>query len=153
MSNIKFFFSHISVFKCIDWNNVYICWQMSMMLPDCVYFHTQSQQRLQRWKPCVPTPSSSSPCHPALPLAWGASLHPAAMVDVTKWPVFSLMGPQELATIRKACVFGTSANEAIYITKDDEVRCQRRENRVVELVMRGKSSLITGHCYWCVINS
>ncbi|CAN9497541.1 unnamed protein product [Ophioblennius macclurei] len=43
------------------------------------------------------------------------------MVDVTKWPLFSLMGPQELCAIRKACVFGTSANEAIYITADDEV--------------------------------
>ncbi|KAL6101054.1 rcbtb1 [Pungitius sinensis] len=43
------------------------------------------------------------------------------MVDVTKWPVFSLMGNQELSTIRKASVFGMSANEAIYITKDDEV--------------------------------
>ncbi|XP_040057151.2 RCC1 and BTB domain-containing protein 1 [Gasterosteus aculeatus] len=43
------------------------------------------------------------------------------MVDVTKWPVFSLMGNQELATIQKASVFGMSANEAIYVTKDDEV--------------------------------
>lgn len=43
------------------------------------------------------------------------------MVDVTKWPIFSLLGPQELSVIRKACVFGTSANEAIYITSDDEV--------------------------------
>lgn len=32
------------------------------------------------------------------------------------------MSPQELSTIRKAYVFGTSANEAIYITSDDEVR-------------------------------
>ncbi|KAF7666962.1 hypothetical protein LDENG_00085520 [Lucifuga dentata] len=43
------------------------------------------------------------------------------MVDVSKWPLFSLMGPQELSCIRKACVFGTSANEVIYITNDDEV--------------------------------
>ncbi|XP_034417637.1 RCC1 and BTB domain-containing protein 1-like isoform X3 [Cyclopterus lumpus] len=43
------------------------------------------------------------------------------MVDVTKWPVFSLMGTRQLSTIRKASVFGTSANEAIYVTKDDEV--------------------------------
>lgn len=32
------------------------------------------------------------------------------------------MSSQELTAIRKACVFGTSANEAIYITDDDEVR-------------------------------
>ncbi|XP_014916266.1 RCC1 and BTB domain-containing protein 1-like [Poecilia latipinna] len=43
------------------------------------------------------------------------------MVDVTKWPIFSLMAPEELPSIRKACVFGSSANEAIYITNDDEV--------------------------------
>lgn len=47
------------------------------------------------------------------------------MVDVTKWPIFSLMGPEELPLIRKACVFGSSANEAIYITNDDEVRGQK----------------------------
>lgn len=46
------------------------------------------------------------------------------MVDVTKWPLFSLMSPQELSRIRKAFVFGMSANEAIYITNDDEVRGQ-----------------------------
>lgn len=43
------------------------------------------------------------------------------MVDVTKWPIFSLMGPRELSLIRQACVFGTSANEAIYVASDDEV--------------------------------
>ncbi|XP_072300865.1 RCC1 and BTB domain-containing protein 1-like isoform X3 [Eucyclogobius newberryi] len=43
------------------------------------------------------------------------------MVDVTKWPMFSLMRVQDLASVRKACVFGASANEAIYITNDDEV--------------------------------
>lgn len=62
------------------------------------------------------------------------------MVDVTKWPLFSLMGPEELATIRKACVFGTSANEAIYITNDDEVRGPM-ENRVVEFITQGRSLL------------
>ena len=43
------------------------------------------------------------------------------MVDVSKWPLFTLMSAQELVSIRQACVFGTSANEAIYITHDDEV--------------------------------
>lgn len=47
------------------------------------------------------------------------------MVDITKWPLFSLMSPQELSTMRKVCVFGMSANEAIYFTNDDEVRGQR----------------------------
>ena len=82
----------------------------------------------------------SAPRSPALPLR--AEVHPSIpllppqthsqciMVDVTKWPLFSLMGPQELSTILKACVFGTSANEAIYITSDDEVR-GHRENKLV----------------------
>ncbi|XP_028577631.1 RCC1 and BTB domain-containing protein 1 isoform X3 [Podarcis muralis] len=43
------------------------------------------------------------------------------MMDVGKWPIFTLLSPQEISTIRKACVFGTSANEAIYITHSDEV--------------------------------
>ncbi|KGL74995.1 RCC1 and BTB domain-containing protein 1 [Tinamus guttatus] len=43
------------------------------------------------------------------------------MVDVGKWPIFTLLSPQEISSIRKACVFGTSANEAIYITHNDEV--------------------------------
>ncbi|XP_058040409.1 RCC1 and BTB domain-containing protein 1-like [Ahaetulla prasina] len=42
-------------------------------------------------------------------------------MEVGKWPIFTLLSPQEMATIRKACVFGTSANEAIYITHSDEV--------------------------------
>ncbi|OXB62048.1 hypothetical protein ASZ78_013421 [Callipepla squamata] len=47
--------------------------------------------------------------------------HSNIMVDVGKWPIFTLLSPQEIASIRKACVFGTSANEAIYITHNDEV--------------------------------
>uniref|UniRef100_A0A671MRB4 BTB domain-containing protein n=1 Tax=Sinocyclocheilus anshuiensis TaxID=1608454 RepID=A0A671MRB4_9TELE len=43
------------------------------------------------------------------------------MVDVSKWPLFTLLSAQELASIRHACIFGTSANEAIFITHDDEV--------------------------------
>ncbi|XP_050008212.1 RCC1 and BTB domain-containing protein 1 isoform X3 [Alexandromys fortis] len=43
------------------------------------------------------------------------------MVDVGKWPIFTLLSPQETASIRKACVFGGSANEAIYVTDKDEV--------------------------------
>ncbi|XP_034521022.1 RCC1 and BTB domain-containing protein 1 isoform X1 [Ailuropoda melanoleuca] len=43
------------------------------------------------------------------------------MVDVGKWPIFTLLSPQEITSIRKACVFGTSANEALYVTDNDEV--------------------------------
>lgn len=43
------------------------------------------------------------------------------MLDVTKWPIFSLLDPSEVAKIAKICVFGSSGNEAIYITKSDDV--------------------------------
>lgn len=43
-------------------------------------------------------------------------------MDVSKWPLFYLLSAQELATVRQACVFGTTANEAIYITHGNEVR-------------------------------
>ncbi|NP_001084549.2 regulator of chromosome condensation (RCC1) and BTB (POZ) domain containing protein 1 S homeolog [Xenopus laevis] len=43
------------------------------------------------------------------------------MVDFGKWPLFALLSPQDLACIRQACVFGSSANEAIYTTQNNEV--------------------------------
>lgn len=43
------------------------------------------------------------------------------MLDVGKWPVFALLPPEELRLIRQACVFGSAANEAIYVTVNDEV--------------------------------
>ena len=69
-----------------------------------------------------PVPPTSPP--PALtpPARRGRLSFSGAMVDVSKWPLFSLLSTEELATIRQACVFGTSANEAIYITHSSEVR-------------------------------
>lgn len=55
------------------------------------------------------------------------------MVDVGKWPIFTLLSPQEIASIRKACVFGTSANEAIYITHNDEVSLASSRVRAPQL--------------------
>ncbi|XP_067848698.1 RCC1 and BTB domain-containing protein 1-like isoform X2 [Heptranchias perlo] len=43
------------------------------------------------------------------------------MVDVGKWPVFTLLSPQEIKSIHQACVFGTLATEAVYVTKNDDV--------------------------------
>lgn len=104
-----------------------------MTLPNYVYFQLHSPQRLQHWQPYPP--SAPVPC-PAFGLRFIPQTSIAApspqthskriMVDVTKWTLFSLMGPQELSAIRKACVFGSSANEAIYITSDDEVRGQEK---------------------------
>ncbi|KAF7644665.1 hypothetical protein LDENG_00218050 [Lucifuga dentata] len=42
-------------------------------------------------------------------------------MDLSKWPLFSLVSPQELVKIRQACNFGNSANKAIYITHDNEM--------------------------------
>ncbi|XP_036838558.1 RCC1 and BTB domain-containing protein 1 isoform X5 [Oncorhynchus mykiss] len=69
-------------------------------------------------------PASPSPVSPVLtptPPPRRARVRYPAMVDVGKWPLFTLLGAQEVSRIRQACVFGTSANEAIYITQDDEV--------------------------------
>uniref|UniRef100_A0A8D3C4Y1 Regulator of chromosome condensation (RCC1) and BTB (POZ) domain containing protein 1 n=1 Tax=Scophthalmus maximus TaxID=52904 RepID=A0A8D3C4Y1_SCOMX len=43
------------------------------------------------------------------------------MVDVSKWPLFSVLSAEQLATVRQACVFGTLGNEAIYVTHANEV--------------------------------
>uniref|UniRef100_A0A7N8YD53 Regulator of chromosome condensation (RCC1) and BTB (POZ) domain containing protein 1 n=1 Tax=Mastacembelus armatus TaxID=205130 RepID=A0A7N8YD53_9TELE len=43
------------------------------------------------------------------------------MVDVRKWPMFSLLSLEERTMVRQACVFGSTGNEAIYITHTNEV--------------------------------
>ncbi|XP_061571831.1 RCC1 and BTB domain-containing protein 1 isoform X2 [Cololabis saira] len=66
-------------------------------------------------------PPVPSPLTPPPPRLQGKLSSTGAMVDVSKWPLFSLLSSEEQAAIRQACVFGTSANEAIYITHDNEV--------------------------------
>lgn len=70
--------------------------------------------------PSSPPPSLTPP--PPPPPQRGRPSFAGAMVDVSKWPMFSVLNAEELATVRQACVFGTSANEAIYITHGNEVR-------------------------------
>ena len=41
-------------------------------------------------------------------------------LDVDKWPIFSLLEPEFLRSIRLFCVF-SNGNEAILVTKDDDV--------------------------------
>lgn len=43
------------------------------------------------------------------------------MLDVTKWPIFSLLSQDEVEKITKICVYGSSGNEAIFITESDDV--------------------------------
>ena len=40
---------------------------------------------------------------------------------LSRWPIFSLLEPEFLASIKLACVFGGAGNEAIVITVEDEV--------------------------------
>lgn len=133
--------------------------------------------------PCSsPPPASSppphvlpSPCHPppVTPSSPPSALTPppptpprrarpsfaGAMVDVSKWPMFSLLNAEELATIRQACVFGTSANEAIYITHGNEVRraCETPVYPVCVLLHclanLSLSSLNTGDPQECIFNT
>ncbi|KAL2310884.1 hypothetical protein Nmel_002563 [Mimus melanotis] len=43
------------------------------------------------------------------------------MLDVGKWPIFSLCSSEEIKLIRQACVFGSAGNEVLYTTENDEV--------------------------------
>ena len=43
------------------------------------------------------------------------------ILDITKWPIFSLLEPDFLEKVTKACVYGSSGNEALMVTIDDEV--------------------------------
>lgn len=82
-----------------------------MLMPVC--FHTQLQPSITLVILTCPLESELNFGFPPQSVC--------IMVDVAKWPVFSMLGPQELSMIQKAIVFGLSANEAIYITKDNEV--------------------------------
>lgn len=54
------------------------------------------------------------------------------MVNLSKAPLFSLLTAEQLASVKQACVFGGSANEAIYVTHSNEV--SGRENGQFEVV-------------------
>ena len=41
--------------------------------------------------------------------------------DLSRWPIFSILPEDVLNSIRKICVFGSSGNEAIFITASDDV--------------------------------
>ncbi|KAK6194794.1 hypothetical protein SNE40_000350 [Patella caerulea] len=41
--------------------------------------------------------------------------------DLRLWPIFSILDQDMLSSIDKVCVFGSSGNEAVFITKDDDV--------------------------------
>jgi len=44
-----------------------------------------------------------------------------ASLNVDKWPMFSLLEPEFLCQIRMMCMFGTAGNEALLVTRDDDV--------------------------------
>lgn len=53
-----------------------------------------------------------------------ATLSSLKMLDVGKWPIFSLCSEEELQLIRQACVFGSAGNEVLYTTVNDEVKVE-----------------------------
>ena len=42
-------------------------------------------------------------------------------MDLGSWTIFSLLDREFTAQIRLACVFGNLGNEALIVTRDDEV--------------------------------
>ncbi|KAL6039185.1 hypothetical protein STEG23_012209, partial [Scotinomys teguina] len=50
-----------------------------------------------------------------------ATLSSLRMLDVGKWPMFSLCSEEELQSVRQACVFGSAGNEVLYTTVNDEI--------------------------------
>lgn len=48
------------------------------------------------------------------------------MLDVGKWPIFSLCSEEELQLIRQACVFGSAGNEVLYTTVNNEVILKKK---------------------------
>lgn len=53
------------------------------------------------------------------------------MLDIGKWPIFSLCSQEELKLIRQACVFGNAGNEVLYATENDEVIVQVHEHDIL----------------------
>ncbi|RUS86421.1 hypothetical protein EGW08_005799, partial [Elysia chlorotica] len=43
------------------------------------------------------------------------------VTDLGRWPIFSILDAELLSAVKKICVFGSSGNEAIFVTKDDDV--------------------------------
>lgn len=64
-----------------------------------------------------------------------ATLSSLKMLDVGKWPIFSLCSEEELQSIRQACVFGTAGNEVLYTTVNDEVILKKKLNLPYFLVV------------------
>ena len=52
---------------------------------------------------------------------------PSSM-DMASWTIFSLLDKEFAAQIRLACVFGNLGNEALIVTKDDEVCASQISN-------------------------
>jgi hypothetical protein len=50
-----------------------------------------------------------------------------AMLDVSKWPMFSVLDQSEVQAIKKICVFGSSGNEAVYINEEDDAYKRKYE--------------------------
>ncbi|KAG8585061.1 hypothetical protein GDO81_004882 [Engystomops pustulosus] len=88
-----------------------------------VRYHHPSRGRRGCKRPSCPRPDKQEDTHKSSLYAVATTYEKpiGKMVDFGKWPSFTLLSPQEVESIRQACVFGTCANEVIYTTDDDEV--------------------------------
>ena len=64
-----------------------------------------------------------------------ATLSSLKMLDVGKWPIFSLCSEEELQLVRQACVFGSASNELLYTTVNDEVMLKKKFQPLIFLVI------------------
>ncbi|GFO40077.1 rcc1 and BTB domain-containing protein 1 [Plakobranchus ocellatus] len=58
---------------------------------------------------------------PAARLCFPQLVQSRHVTDLSRWPIFSILDNELLGSVKKICVFGSSGNEAIFITKEDDV--------------------------------
>lgn len=67
------------------------------------------------------------------------------MLDVGKWPIFSLCSEEELQLIRQACVFGSAGNEVLYMTVNDEVILKKKSTTSIFINGFAKLKILGGN--------
>ena len=59
-----------------------------------------------------------------------------------RWPIFSLLDTNLLQNVKLACVFGSAGNEAILVTRDDEILALGANDNSCLGIGDAKSSLL-----------
>ena len=58
---------------------------------------------------------------PAARLCFPQLVQSRPVTDLSRWPIFSILDAELLSSVKKICVFGSSGNEAVFVTKEDDV--------------------------------